>query len=118
MVSMKLINKIKNQNAAAKRTRAVCYGYKKEFENINFGSEITLAHGPDYKDDHNVINVFADGVLVGNIIHKKLKGDKLANIYNNDEIINMIVDGMVVNLVKVKNYQLIIDIPSKIKRFI
>lgn len=112
MVSMKLVNKIKNQNAAARRTRAVCFGYKKAFHNINFGSEITLAHGPDYKDDHNVINVFADGILVGNIIHKKLKGDKLANILNNDEIINMVKDGMTVNLVSVKNYQLILDIPS------
>ena len=110
MISKKLVNKIKNQNAAARRTRAVCFGHKKEFDDINFGSHITLAHGPDYKDDHNVINVFADGILIGNIIHKKRKADKMANIQNNDEIINMIKDGMTVNLVKVQDYQLILDI--------
>ena len=118
MLSMRLVKRIKNQNAAARRTRAVCFGHKKEFKNINFGSCITLAHGPNYKDDHNVINVFADGVLVGNIIHKKRKGDKLANILNNDEIINMIKDGMTVNLVSVKDYQLILDIPSNRKLYI
>ena len=39
----------------------------------------------------------------------------MANIQNNDEIINMIKDGMTVNLVKVQDYQLILDIPSRRK---
>lgn len=112
-MNMKLINKVKNENAAVERTRVVCFGHKKEYKNINFGSYMTIRHGPNYKNDHNVIEVLADGVVVGNVIHKKLKPDVICNIRNNDELINMVTDGMTVNLVTKRDYQLIIDIPNK-----
>lgn len=112
-MNMKLINQIKNENVAVKRTRVVCYGYKNEYKDINFGSHMTVRHGPDYKNDHNVIQVLADGIVVGNVIHKKVKQDKICNIYNNDEIINLIEDGMTVNLVIKRGNQLIIDIPDR-----
>ena len=108
-----LVKKITNQNAAVERTRVVCYGYKDAYKNITFGSHLTLQHGPDYKDDHNVIDVYADGQQVGHVIHKKLVPDKKANIRNNDEIIDLIEDGMTVNLVLKRANQLIIDIPLK-----
>ena len=107
------IKQIKNENAAAERVRVVCYGFKEAAKKITYGSHMTMRHGPDYKDDHNVIQVLADGVVIGNVIHKKLMGDKLCNIKNNDEIINLIEDGMTVNLVLKRGYELIIDIPLK-----
>ena len=109
----KLIERVKNENVAVARTRAVCFGFKKAAKNITFGSHMTVRHGPDYKDDHNVIQVLADGVVVGNIIHKKDRGDRICNIRNNDEIIDIIEDGMTVNLVLQRGYHLLIDIPLK-----
>lgn len=109
----RFIKQNKNENAAVERTRVVCYGHKKESDNVTFGSKITLKHGPNYKNDHNVIQVLADGIVVGNVIHKKRPGDRICNIKNNDEIINMIVDNMTVNLVKKIKYEMLIDIPNK-----
>ena len=104
--------KLINKNASVERTRVVCYGFKKESRNITFGSHITLQHGPDYKNDHNVIQVLADGIIVGNIIHKKIPGDIIAGIKNNDELIHLIEDGMTAYLVSKRNYEMIIDIPN------
>lgn len=102
-----------NENVSVERTRVVCYGYKAVARKVNFGSHITLQHGPDFGNDHNVIQVLADGVICGNVIHKKLLGDNIGNIKNNDEIIDIIEDGMTAFLVKKDGYQLIIDIPKK-----
>lgn len=109
----KKIKQIKNENAAVERVRVVCYGFKEASKKINFGSHITMRHGPNYKNDHNVIQVLADGIVIGNVIHKKLIGDKICNIKNNDEVINLIEDNMTVNLVLKRGYELIIDIPLK-----
>lgn len=112
-MNQKIIRRTKNENAAVERTRVVCFGNKAEYNNVNFGSCITVAHGPNYKDDHNVIDVFADGIMVGHVIHKKIPGDRVCNIKNNDELIDLITDGMVVNLVLKRANQLLIDIPNK-----
>lgn len=113
MKKRSIIEQAKNRNAAAERARVVCYGFKKAAKNITFGSHMTVRHGPDYKNDHNVIQVLADGVVIGNVIHKKVRGDHLCNIRNNDEIIDLIEDGMTVNLVLKRGYELFIDIPLK-----
>lgn len=110
-MNMHLIQKRKNENRSVRRTRVVCYYNKDVYNKITFGSKITVRHGEDFRDDHNVIDVFADGEFVGHVIHKKNRCDKLANICNNDDVINLIEDDMVVNLVNVIDYQLTIDIP-------
>lgn len=104
--------KLINKNAAVERTRVVCYGYKEAAKQITFGSHITLRHGPNYHDDHNVIQVLADGIVCGNVIHKKVPGDRIAKIKNNDELIHLIEDGMTAYLVSKRNYEMIIDIPN------
>lgn len=109
----KLQRRLHNENCAVERVRIVCYGHKREFKDINFGSHITLEHGPDYKDDHNVIAARANGIKIGNVIHKKTKGDYVCNVRNNDEIIDLIEDGMTVNLVAVRDYNIFVDIPLK-----
>ena len=108
---MSLIEKRKNENRSVRRTRVICYYNKDVYDKITFGSKITVRHGEDFHNDHNVIDVFANGEFVGHVIHRKNKADKLANICNNDEVINLIEDDMVVNLVNVVDYQLLIDIP-------
>lgn len=109
----KLIQQAKNENAAVERVRVVCYGFKKDARNITYGSHLTMQHGPDYKDDHNVIQVLADGNVIGNVIHRKVRGDHICNIKNNDEIIDLIEDGMTVNLVLKRGWELFVDIPLK-----
>lgn len=111
-MSRRIINQNKNENAAAERTRVVCYGHKEAYKNVNYGSCITLAHGPDFGNDHNVIDVFADGTMIGHVIHAKHPGDHVCNIKNNDEVIDLIHDGMIVNLVLKRANQLLIDIPN------
>ena len=111
----KLIDRRKNENASARRTRVVCFYNKETFNKITYGSKITVKHGADFHNDHHVIDVFTNGEFVGHVIHRKKKGDKLCNVCNNDEIIHLIKDDMVVNLVEIRDYQLLIDIPIKHK---
>ena len=74
----KIAQKRKNLNSSARRTRVVCFHEKEAFKNVNFGSKIELKHGPNFHNDHNVIEVYADGVFIGHVIHKKRKGDEIA----------------------------------------
>ena len=112
----KIAQKRKNLNSSARRTRVVCFHEKEAFKNVNFGSKIELKHGPNFHNDHNVIEVYADGVFIGHVIHQKRKGDEMANILNNDEIIHLVQPNMVVNIVTILDNQLLIDIPINQRR--